>query len=503
VIALRLCLVLVLIICAPANTCAGDLIVLNYHDVVADPGNDRFAVSRATFVAHMDYLKKNGYQPLSLASLEQFIDKHTTLPEKAVVLTFDDGLKSYREFVGPLLEIYQFHSIISLVTAWIDGVDVPPEYRGKIMSWDDARQIAGSRWVSVVSHTHNLHQGILANSRGNQRGAATTRQYFQAKQSFEDEVQFRERVRRDLAMSALRMQQELARAPHAIAWPYGEYDEVVLAEARGLGMGLHFVLNDSDNSDLAKGVVGRTLVVDRPDVESFAKLLIRSTAPVAKHFAELSLDSYVGKTEPEQEALLSDTLERLSAMRVTAVIVTPVSVDGRRAFFPTSASASAADILDRVVHQIRTRLNIRYVVLRLPANFQVKDDRIFFTDLARLTRFNALLFASDVSADRLKVVRDVVARYRPHVNYGVFGDLVRSADFDFFLVSSTEFSGTANLDPARLWVTVSNARDEQALREVVAHLGVLGVINYGVPLDWVSGNSKPREGMDRPTRSGS
>jgi len=316
-------------------------------------------------------------------------------------------------------------------------------------------------------------------------------------------VQFRERVRRDLAMSALRMQQELARAPRAVAWPYGEYDEVVLAEARALGMSLHFVLNDSDNADLAKGVVGRTLVVDRPDVENFAKLLTRSTAPVPRHFAELSLDSYVGKTEPEQEALLSDTLERLSALHVNAVIVTPVSVDGRRAFFSTSACASAADVLDRVVHQIRTRLNVRHIVLRLPANFQVKDERAFFTDLARLTRFNALLFASDVSADRLKIIQDVVARYRPHVNYGVFGDLVRSAEFDFFLVSSIGFPGTVNFDPARLWVAVSNVRDEQAMREVVAHLSVLGVINYGVPLDWVSGNSKPREGMDRPTRSGS
>jgi hypothetical protein len=202
---------------------------------------------------------------------------------------------------------------------------------------------------------------------------------------------------------------------------------------------------------------------------------------VPRHFVELSLDAYEGKTEPEQEVLLSDSLERLAALQVNAVIITPVSADGRRAFFATSSCASATDVLDRVVHQIRTRLNIRHIVLRLPANLQVKDERVFFTDLARLTRFNALLFASDVSADRLKMVRDVIARYRPHVNYGVFGEPPRSADFDFFLVSSAEFRGAANLDPARLWVAVSGARDEQALREVIAHLGVLGVLNYGVP----------------------
>jgi len=497
-----MCLVVALILGAPA-ACAGELIVLNYHDVVADPGTDRFAVSRTMFVAHMDYLQQNGYRPIALATLEQAITKHAALPDKAVVLTFDDGLNSYREFVVPLLETYQFPSIVSLVTAWLDGVDVPPEYHGKVMSWSDARQIVAARGVSVVSHTHDLHQGIAANSRGNQRGAAITRQYFPVTQSFEDEAQFRERVRRDLALSSSRMQQELRQAPHAVAWPYGEYDEVVLAEARALGMTLHFVLSDSDNSDLAKGVIGRTLIVDRPDVEKFAKLLTRSTAPVPRHFAELSLDAYVGKTEAEQEIMLSDTLERLAALHANAVVVTPVSADGRRAFFNTRACAVATDVLDRVVHQIRTRLNIRQVVLRLPANLQVKDERIFFTDLARLTRFDALLFASDVSADRLKNVRDVVGRYRHHVNYGVFGDLPRSAEFDFFMVSSTAFRGVANLESARLWVIVNGARDEQALRAAIAQLGAQGVLNYGVPLESVLGNGKPREGMDRVTRSGS
>lgn len=500
---LRTCLVAAFLIGAHFNACASDLIVLNYHDVVANPGNDRFAVSRATFVAHMDYLQQNGYQPLALAALEQAIEKHTALPDKAVVLTFDDGLKSYREFVSPLLEIYQFPSVVSLVTAWLDGIDVPPEYRGKIMSWNDARQLSASRWVSVVSHTHNLHQGILANSRGNQRGAGITRQYFPVKQGFEDEVQFRERIRRDLALSALRMQQELSRAPHAVAWPYGEYDEVVLAEARALGMTVHFVLSDSDNSDIAKGVVGRTLVVDRPDVDNFAKLLSRSTTPVPRHFAELSLDAYVGKTEAEQETLLSDTLERLAALHVNSVIISPVSADGRHAFFTTAACATATDILDRVVHQIRTRLNIRYVVLRIPARMQFGDERTFFTDLSRLIRFNALLFAAEQDAKKTKMVREVVARYRPHVNYGLFGDGPRSADFDFFLISLAAIRDVVSLDPARVWVTISDARDEHAFQGVVAQLAAQRLLNYEIPLQVLVDNGKPLDGIKSDTRSGS
>ena len=61
----RMYLVVALIIGAPTPGFAADLIVLNYHDVVADPGEDRFAVSRALFVEHMDYLQQNGYRPIS------------------------------------------------------------------------------------------------------------------------------------------------------------------------------------------------------------------------------------------------------------------------------------------------------------------------------------------------------------------------------------------------------------------------------------------------------
>ncbi len=499
-IAIRIYLVVVLMIGAPVS--AGNVVVLNYHDVVAEPGNDRFAVSRSLFVAHMDYLQQNGYRPIALTALELALATQASLPEKTVLLTFDDGLKSYHDFVVPLLEIYQFPSVISLVTAWLDRVNVPPEYRGKIMSWEEARQIAASRWVGVVSHTHDLHQGILANSRGNERGAAVTRQYFPATKNFEDEVQFRDRVRRDLALSSSRMQQELKRAPRAVAWPYGEYNEVVLAEARALGMNLHLVLGDPEDSGLDKDIIVRTLVVDRPDVASFAKLLANSTVHVPQHFAELSLDAYVGKTEAEQEVLLSNSLDRLAELQVNAVIITPVSADGRRAFFTTSACATAADVLDRVVHQIRNRLNVRRVVLRLPANLQVKDPQVFFTDMARLTWFNALLFASETRADYLKMVREVVARHRPHIKYGVFGDLSRSAEFDFLLVSSTGFRGAAHFDPTRVWVAISGVRDERALREVVAQLGAQGVLNYGVPMELVLGDGKPREVTDRTTRSG-
>lgn len=479
-------MLVLLITGARVTAYAGELIVLTYHDVVADSGSDRFATTRGEFVSHMDYLQQNGYQPISLAHLEQTILNNAPLPDKAVMLTFDDGLKSYREFIVPLLKIYEFPSVVSLVTAWLDGVDVPSEYQGKIMSWNDVRNVAASPLVSVASHTHNMHQGILANLRGNERSAASTRQYFPATHSYESETQFRERVRRDLSISLARIQKELAITTRAITWPYGEYDEVVLREASTLGITTHFVLGDAANVDLASGVVRRELMVDHPDVASFAKIFARKSVVVPRRFAEINLDTYVGKTEVEQEILLSELLDKLSVLQLSAVIVTPVTADGRRAFFSTTACELATDVFDRVVHQIWTRLNIRNIVVQIPSKLRVKDERLFFTDLARLSRFDGLLFPSDTAVDRLRIARDVVPRFRTHIKFALFGDLRLSHEYDFMLTTYTELLGKANsivsADAARLWVSMSGVRDEQSLRDAIVHLGKQGIVNYGVPI---------------------
>lgn len=462
---------------------ASELMVLNYHDVVADPGSDRFAVSRATFVAHMDFLQQNGYHPVSLTDLEHSIKTQERLPDKAVLLTFDDGLKSYREFVAPLLEIYEFPSVVSLVTAWLDGIDVPGEYRGKIMSWNDVRHIAKSARVSVISHTHNMHQGIPANVRGNLRGAATTRRYFPVAQRHESETEISARVRADLELSVGRMQQELGFAPEAIAWPYGEYDAVVAQEARTLGMGLQFVLGPVRPNEFHNGMVSRSLIVDRPNIVEFTALLKNVQVIPRRVFVEFNLEPFIGRTEFEQEALLSRVLDRLQAYQANAVIITPVTTDGRRAFFQTDACDLATDVLDRVVHQIHNRLNIRKVVLRIPATLDVSNPLGLFTDLSRLIRFDSLLFEGATRDEYQLIARDIVPKFRAQATFGVEGDVLRAAhDFEFALVAATSV-GKTEIDAAKLWVQLGPTEIADQAVDPSGRLPKSGIVNYGYLLD--------------------
>lgn len=467
---------------------ASDLLVLNYHDVVANPGDDRFAVSRALLIAHLDFLHQNGYRPIALEQLEAAIEHHTALPDKAVLLTFDDGLKSYREFVAPVLEIYGYPSVVSVVTGWLDGINVPHEYEGRLMSWDDLRALAKQRQVSIITHSHNLHHGITANPQNNVRSAATTRQYLADVHAYEDEPEFRRRIRDDLETSLQRLKSELGITPTAVAWPYGEYDEVVLGIARDLKLKTHFVLADGFDHRRDEGIIGRVLVVDRPKEAEFERLVLGPTAP-HYHFVEFSLDAFAGADAVQQEQMLSALLDQLQTLKVNAVITTPVTSDGNHALFATRTLNTATNILDRVLHQIRVRLNVRTIVLRIPARLQVRDAPRFFTDLARTTRFNGVLFERDTPSAWQVAARATVPIFRANTRFGVVGGDTPSSNYDFVVVPANTESTTLG-DPGRLWYLDSGTADVTARQALEDKLTAQGISNFGFTLD---GNTKHRE----------
>jgi biofilm PGA synthesis lipoprotein PgaB len=480
---------------------AGSLVVLNYHDVVPDPANDRFAVSRSMFVAHMDFLQQNGYVPLSLAYVEQVVANKAPLPDKAVLLTFDDGLKSYREFVAPLLAIYEYPSVISLVSSWMDGVDVPPEYTGKLMSWNDARELSRNRFVTIANHTHNLHRGVVSNPQNNERGAATTRQYFPDRNAYENEAQFRERVRNDLKVSLARFKHELGVEPRAIEWPYCEYDHAIYEEAVALGMPVQFVLADGVLDRLEIGVLGRMLMVDQPSPAQFARLLEAQT-PAPRRFVEIRLDDFVGENAEQHEQRLSALLDRLQPLNPNAIVIWPATRDGKKVFFSTPSAELATDILDRVIHQIRVRLNVRQFVLRIPTSIAVTDRTEFFTDLARLNRFEGLAFEPGAPKELVTQARRVVPTYRTRVKFGVFGDIAPGANYDFHILSEAQWRESRGFDASRDWVLFSSPDAMSGAVRAAGAAPSREYVNYGFPFDSISKSSESRDVVNRVVSKG-
>lgn len=98
--------------------------VLMYHSVSNDKPTDKLASLRITmdsFLQQMEYLKNNNFTTLTLDELKDFIISNKQVPEKSVVLTFDDGYEDNYTNVYPILKKYGFKATIFIETSSVDN----------------------------------------------------------------------------------------------------------------------------------------------------------------------------------------------------------------------------------------------------------------------------------------------------------------------------------------------------------------------------------------------
>ncbi|MBI3777310.1 MAG: polysaccharide deacetylase family protein, partial [Gammaproteobacteria bacterium] len=368
---------------------ADDIPVLAYHDIAERHGADEFAVPPKEFRRHMQYLHDQGYTPISLQRLISAGNGQDKLPEKPVLLTFDDGLVSYEKVALPVLQEFGYPSVLSVVTAWVDGRSMPDQYRGRLLGWDDLRRIKTSPLVEIISHSDNLHQGIRSNPQGNLAPATVTREYREGSGRHESENEFRARIHADLTRSRARMLAELGRTPVAIAWPFGDYDSVLADEATRLGMRYYLTLNERPTRLQDLPCINRSTFRKYRNLQDLDDMLtFREARNRQLRFVEITLDRFAGKSAAEQEQLLSALLARLELLRVNTVMVSPFSSDQRKAFFPNPRVPVATDLLNRVLHQMRVRIRIEREYLMLPATLGPVSTRDVYSELARLNRFD-------------------------------------------------------------------------------------------------------------------
>ena len=128
--------------------------ILMYHYVSEPPpDSDIYRVDLSVppdaFRQQMAYLKDNGYTPVDLYDLSTAIVAHTELPEKPIVITFDDGYLDNYENAFPILQEYGFKGTFFVITEFIDSG------REGYMNWEMLEEMsrAGHR-IESHSRTH-------------------------------------------------------------------------------------------------------------------------------------------------------------------------------------------------------------------------------------------------------------------------------------------------------------------------------------------------------------
>ena len=116
--------------------------VLCYHRIEEGKKGD-YTVSPAIFTAHMKILSDSGYHSISPAQLYDYLVYNKALPEKPMLITFDDSRVEHAMIAAPVMEKYGFRGVFFIMTI---------TYNKKNYMTTD--QIAG---LAKAGHTVGLH----------------------------------------------------------------------------------------------------------------------------------------------------------------------------------------------------------------------------------------------------------------------------------------------------------------------------------------------------------
>lgn len=169
--------------------------IIMYHHVqplaIAEKlGHAPLTVDSKYFELQMAYLDTGGYHSISSADLVDALIHHTSLPEKSVMLTFDDGYDDMYAYVFPLLEKYHLIGNFMIPTGLM-GV------KG-YLTWDELKDMQKSPYVSIYNHTWS-HADLKNSSH--------------------------DKIEAEMTMSQSQLETNLGIKPDIMAYPYGSFND--------------------------------------------------------------------------------------------------------------------------------------------------------------------------------------------------------------------------------------------------------------------------------------
>ena len=373
-------------------------VTLTFHDVrddVARTGDrDVYAISTKNLAQYFAWIQEEGWHPIRLEDVWQARQKKKPLPAKSVLLTFDDGALSSYTRVFPLLKQYDFPAVFAIPTSWINGntKDADQAYgEHNLMNWDQMREMQQSGLTEFVSHSDNMHKGIVANPQNSMQPAAITREYSPMFSNYESDEAYSDRVFSDLKRSKETLDFELGINSLAIFWPYGAVTKESEEIAAKAGLPMSFSLGSMSTLADSGATYQRGLIMNNPSPEMIHEEMMdfltfaRADYKQRKSFIRFDLAEMLSPNNQVFDQKLGRFLNQINSLSSNTILLQTVADqngDGKidTAYFPNQQLKMSQDLLNRTVWQARTRINNR-VYAELPVSLETKQG----LNLAELT----------------------------------------------------------------------------------------------------------------------
>ncbi|MBZ8141126.1 hypothetical protein CLD22_14585 [Rubrivivax gelatinosus] len=195
--------------------------VLSYHRVAS--GNSKMTIAPERLQAQLEWLAASGWHVVRLGELAAFLAGRQPLPQRAVVITFDDGYESVYRNAFPLLRRLGMPATMFVYTDFIGARDA--------VSWAQMDEMLRSGLIDIQAHSKS-HANLAERAPG------------------ESDAAYRARVETELRVPRQLIERMLASRAHPVrylAYPYGDANDKVLEAMQRSGYELGLTVTPGTN----------------------------------------------------------------------------------------------------------------------------------------------------------------------------------------------------------------------------------------------------------------
>lgn len=202
-----------------------DVPILMYHSILKDPQKaGKYVISPKQLESDLMYIKDKGYNTILMADLINYVYNNIPLPEKPIMLTFDDGYYNNYYYAYPLFQKYNAKAVISAVGKYTDffsdNGDNNPNYSN--ITWGQMKEMMASGLVEIQNHSYNLH-------------SVTKKRNGTKKKMWEDPLEYKLLLYKDIKTMQDKMTQNTNYTPTTFTYPFGGISEESVEVLKEIG----------------------------------------------------------------------------------------------------------------------------------------------------------------------------------------------------------------------------------------------------------------------------
>lgn len=214
-----------------------NLPILMYHGILENEKyQGEFVISPDSFEADLQHLKDSGYETIVVQDLINYVYNGSELPEKPIMITFDDGYYNNYVYAFPLLKKYNCKMVLSPIVRYTDEYSEIPDNNPNYahVTWENINEMVNSGLVEIQNHSYNLH------SNSGRLGAK--------KKSGESNSEYEKILREDLKKAQERIKEKTGVEPVAFTYPFGAISKESYSIIKDMGFKCSFSCEGHTNT---------------------------------------------------------------------------------------------------------------------------------------------------------------------------------------------------------------------------------------------------------------